>query len=1165
MKPIKTSILILFVIVIFLTIYYTISKTPSTETSDLILSDFSTSIYSADEINDVFLDSYENVVNFTADELSSIEKYKNDKLKVGIPISPSFLNIIDGKYVGINEYTVLQLEKDLGIEFTHVYDTTANLYEMLDKGEIDFISGKNDTDIIRYIANTSKLKNSDQSKTYFSTNYAIYSKHKKNNVNNVSIILNSKTGVFLPYYEYINYLETQNHDSAKFQNDYVPSNDIDTLIFDDSLEYLLLPDNVYAPKYGFNQNSISDIGYTITSSFMYNRSSVNASFISAVDKTINVFKEENINEYRNGVETLKCTKGYFYTDEEIEYLKSNPTIKTEILSNNYPFSYFDEEIGKYNGKLVVILNRISSVTGLNFAIDEKSARPTLAEILQNLYSKNSDLAVGITETFNRKFYTVFSNDIYPESAILIGYDDYPTEIKDIYEAKIGVIQNSLLDEYFTTIMPTKDIYRYDGMVPAYAALQNNEIQYVASAENDLYYLINAKKDFNLKSAYRLDLTINPKFAVSDTNENDILINIIDKTLPRVDLSTVLNNKYVLTQIDSVGAYKNFLYLKIFMVSSFILIIVGIYFSIELKKSREKERNIIELNSQLNSVFLIAEFGIWSYRLDSDYIILNDVLINLFGIDENDLIIENDEKRLTLSTFYKKYMDRDVSLTPFADIVNLLSTKQLDQFRYTYKIYYCGDKSKIKYFDFLMRLDQNTPGVIFCVAKDNTKDMLYDKYESRVSATDSLTEARNRNAIYQLDVSKYLGKTVVYLDLDDFNQINNTYGHQMGDAVLNDVVSILEAYPHISEIYRMSGDEFFIILDEFNTAIAEEMVNLIRIPVRFNNYELTITCSVGIFTLKEEYGLTVEEMVNISNYAMSLAKSKGKSSYVVVDNNMFSEYRERNRLDSLLKSAINNGEIIPFFQPYIDISTKQVVGYETLMRWKTDGKILSPFSFLSIAVKSGLIYDIDLLMFIESLKFLKHLQNLGLADQNFIASSNFTSITLLRLKPSMLVDIANEIGISPKNVTIEITEQLFVDDDAFVQVSQLKRQGFKIALDDFSVGHSSMSYLKKFNVDVLKIDKSLLDDSTSSDTNLEIFRTVVNLGKSLNAKIVSEGVETINDEKVLIDTAVNIGQGYFYSKPCDKDTFVKFIEDLNAPTNEEITNNVKFPRVINKNM
>lgn len=1151
MKRTKASILIIIIFIFFLTIYYTISRTPTTDDSKLILSDFSNSIYNASEINSVFLNSYENEVDFTNDELSAIDKYKETKLKVGIPLSPSFITEIDGEYLGINEYTVLQLEKDLDMEFIHVYDTTENLYNMLESGEIDFISGKNDTDIIRYLTSASKLEKAYQSKTYFSTNYAIYSRDKKNNVNNVSIILNSKTGVYLPYYEYKNYLSNYQNTVDKTEKLYIPSNDVDTLISDNTLEYLLLPDNVDAPKYGFYQNSISDIGYTITSSFMYNMDTVDKLFISAVDKTINTSKEENLNEYRISVETLKCSKGYFYTDEEITYLQSNPVIDTEVLPKSYPYSYFDEELNRYNGKLMIMLSRISSVTGIQFETNPDDKNITLNQILANLYNRDSDLAVGITESFNRKFYASFSDDIYPESALLIGYDDSPDEIKDIYDAKIGVIQNSFLDEYFSSIMPTKNIYRYNGMAPAYEALQKNEIDFCASAENDLYYIINSKNDFNLKSAYKLNVKIHPKFAVSNTYDNAILLSIIDKTLPRIDIEEVINSKFSLTQIDSVGAYKNFLYLKIFMVSSFILILVGIYFSIELKKSKEKERNIIELNSQLNSVFLIAEFGIWSYRINTDYIILNDAMLKLFGIEDCDITTENDEKRLTLNIFYKKYLDRDENLMPYLDIVNLLVTKQLDQFRYTYKIHYCGDRNKIKYFDFLMRIDENEDNTIFCVAKDNTKDILYDKYENIVSNTDSLTEAKNRNAVYQLDVAKYLNKTVVYLDLDDFNQINNTYGHQMGDSVLNDVVSILENYPHISEVYRMSGDEFFIILDDFNSTIANEMINLIQIPVRFNDYEITITCSVGIFTLKEEYGLTVEEMVNITNYAMSIAKTKGKSNYVVVDDKMFNEYRERNRLDALLKSAINNGEIIPYFQPYIDINTRKVVGYETLMRWKTEDSVLSPFSFLSIAVKSGLIYDIDLLMFIESVKFLKHLQNLGLADQNFIASSNFTSITLLRLKPSMLVDIVNEIGISPKNVTIEITEQLFVDDDAFVQVSQLKRQGFKIALDDFSVGHSSMSYLKKFNVDVLKIDKSLLDDSTSSETNLEIFRTVVNLGKSLNAKIVSEGVETVNDEKVLIDTAVNIGQGYFYSRPADKETIIKFVEEHNAPNDQKL--------------
>ncbi len=129
------------------------------------------------------------------------------------------------------------------------------------------------------------------------------------------------------------------------------------------------------------------------------------------------------------------------------------------------------------------------------------------------------------------------------------------------------------------------------------------------------------------------------------------------------------------------------------------------------------------------------------------------------------------------------------------------------------------------------------------------------------------------------------------------------------------------------------------------------------------------------------------------------------------------------------------------------------------------------------------------------------------------------------------------------MTIEFTVQLFSSDKAFEHIKLLKQYGFNIALDDFSVGHSSMAYLKRLSVDVLKIDKSLLDD-TNNRTNLEIFKTVVNLGRSLNAKIISEGVETKEEVEVLFDSKVKIGQGYYFARPASIDVIHKFIKERN---------------------
>ncbi len=1143
MKYSKLFILIL-ILFIFSATGCTDKNAKLDETEKFLTEDYSELILPEDKINDIVLSNYQNHFELTEEEQAAIDKFKGKTIQVAVPIEAGFLDEVNGEYLGINFYSVLQLEKDLGLNFEYTFIEAEELANSNEK--FDISSAYLHSELAELYDMPKTDTGNILSKPYYSTSYAAFSKQLLLTDMDIKAALIANSGIWLPYTESL-IIKNSSATSSRYPN-IIESNSLDEFMSLD-LPYLILPDNSIAPKYGYHKMFFRNYSYEITSSFVLSDNTFDEAFISAVNKTITTDKEKNIGEYAERLELLKCYEGFFFTDKEKEYIArhKNDTIKTIYMSSEYPLSYYDSDNDVYIGKLVALLSRASVVTGLDFEDVSSSTDLSVSDALSSLYNRDVDLAVGIEDAFNRNVYIKFSNRLTTDSYTYVGYSDSIKELNDVYNYRIGAINNSAMEQHLNSFFPTKEIEKYADADEAYLALKNNDIDYIVVPKETYYYLINNYNDFKLKNIFATTLPADKKFGAPTTEDGELLISILNKVVDRVDKYEIMNANYPLAEVDTVGSYRTVLFLRIFVGILIILVSVGAYYFYQLKIFKTKNRNIKRLNNKLNSAFKIANFGVLTTNQDSDYFVLDDIMIDLIGIDPDDIFVKKSNKCITHNNFIYKYAeyggDENVVLNFFQSI-NTIKDSHKGEFEMQLIIKRNQNPEDLLYFDTIITMEDDETNDILIVLRDATKEALYEKYETAVSTMDPTTETKNRIAAFKIDFSQFAGRTCAYINIDNFNQINNTYGHNKGDATLKSIVLSLYRFSHTADLYRMNGDEFFVVLDSFDEDIAKELIGLLRQTIKFSHYEIKITASIGFFTIDGSMTITNDEIVNICNYGMLQAKQEGKDRYVIVDEKMLEDYRQINKLDALLKVAIQEGDIIPFFQPYINVETGKVVGYETLMRWKTDDGILSPFFFLSIAIKNGYIYDIDMIMFRESARFLKQLQDEGLAGSDFVASSNFTPVTLIQVDPIELVKIVNEIGISPKNMTIEVTEQLFASDKAFEHIAILKDFGFNIALDDFSVGHSSMAYLKRLKVDVLKLDKSLLDD-TNNKTSLDIFKTVVYLGKSLNAKIISEGVETAEEVEVLKATKVSIGQGYFFAKPSNEETIHEYIKEKNS--------------------
>jgi len=411
--------------------------------------------------------------------------------------------------------------------------------------------------------------------------------------------------------------------------------------------------------------------------------------------------------------------------------------------------------------------------------------------------------------------------------------------------------------------------------------------------------------------------------------------------------------------------------------------------------------------------------------------------------------------------------------------------------------------------------------------------------------DSLTHLANKNSLskeIEKSIESNIDKfTLMILDIDHFKDINDSYGHATGDQLLKNIATNLRnKFQHNNHIvYSLSGDEFAILLKhvdkkEVIERIAYELIAFINKTIILqNNMEVKLSSSIGISTYPSN-GESFSEIYRSADAALFAAKEKGRRTFAYYDEKLTKAAKDRVEIESKLKEAISNNELILFYQPQVCLKTNKVVGAEALIRWiKKDGTIIPPFEFIPVAEETGLIHIISNFVIEEASKQIKLWLNNGIVNNDFVLAINisakqFYDDNLVRT----LKNKTNSFGVDPKNLEIELTESALVNKEAetILILNSIKELGFNIALDDFGTGYSSLSYLKMFPLDVLKIDKSFVDDISSEQHDKEVVTTIISIGHKLGFKVLAEGVETTEQLQFLTDNDCDVFQGYLKSKP-----------------------------------
>lgn len=415
---------------------------------------------------------------------------------------------------------------------------------------------------------------------------------------------------------------------------------------------------------------------------------------------------------------------------------------------------------------------------------------------------------------------------------------------------------------------------------------------------------------------------------------------------------------------------------------------------------------------------------------------------------------------------------------------------------------------------------------------------------KIAFVDPVTDGNTFNK-FLLDAAQILKNNprsnfwILKFDIDNFKYINNFYGFDFGDKILKQITQNINAQLHKNEVFaRMSSDNFVALLTDISPERLETMLTFVNAAEDINIY-----FSAGIYEIRnpqENITLMVDKAGTAAQTIKGVANKKINHYSFTFDE----QIQANEKMKRLVKQAIADKRFFPYYQPKVDIYTGKLVGAEALARmFDKDGKMVSPGEFIPISEKTGLILDVDMIIFEKVLAFLQKSLQAGL--ECVPISVNFSRIHLTDIKfIEKLTNKLHDYQVPASLIEIELTESAIFDNVGVIHTitSQLRERGFLISMDDFGSGYSSLNMLKDIQIDVLKVDKGFLDESSDSNRRNIIFASIADMAKKLNIKVVVEGVEFPENVELMKKCGCTIAQGFYFARPMPEEAFEKIYKD-----------------------
>ncbi|MCU1369756.1 MAG: hypothetical protein JWO77_950 [Ilumatobacteraceae bacterium] len=465
-------------------------------------------------------------------------------------------------------------------------------------------------------------------------------------------------------------------------------------------------------------------------------------------------------------------------------------------------------------------------------------------------------------------------------------------------------------------------------------------------------------------------------------------------------------------------------------------------------------------------------------------------------------------------------------------------------------------------------DRQIRGVLFN-ARDTTERVRLEHELTRQAFHDGLTGLANR-ALFQDRLEQGLAASarahdslaILLIDLDRFKQVNDTLGHGAGDELLRQLATRFSTVPRAADtLARLGGDEFAVLLSGTSEAaavkIADRLLAQLREPVDIGDREVVLDASIGVVAHVGGH-LAGEELVRRADVAMYAAKRSGGSRYEVFRMHMIEESSELFGLEHELRAALQNGEITVHYQPEIDLTSDEVVGAEALVRWTSPTRgAVSPEDFIPMAEETGLIHPLGELVLRHACQQAARWRDGGVSPDAFVMWVNLSGVQLSAGGVSQLVRHTLDLtGLPASCLGLEVTETAIVfkgeaGDRARVELDELHRLGVQIAIDDFGTGFSSLEQLKRFPIDVIKVDRSFIHGIENDAKSAAITANVASLAHALGLVTTAEGIETPAELELARSLGCDLAQGYYFARPAPAEDITELLRARRAAPRDAV--------------
>ncbi len=557
---------------------------------------------------------------------------------------------------------------------------------------------------------------------------------------------------------------------------------------------------------------------------------------------------------------------------------------------------------------------------------------------------------------------------------------------------------------------------------------------------------------------------------------------------------------------------------------------------DITARRQMEKLLRESEERFHSAFDLAAIGMALVAVDGCFLQVNSSLCKIFGHSEEELLKSN----LHMLTY-----DDDHNEVLESYLRQLLSD-ELPAFQIEVECHHkiVGKRVWCLLSASLVRNVADEPQYFIVQIQDITDRKYAEQQLFYIANHDTLTGLLNR-AQFHDRFAKTLASVrrretklaLMFLDLDRFKLINDTLGHRLGDLLLQGVSERLKASIRSQDILaRLGGDEFIVLLSDINfiddiARIAQKTIDILMEPFSIEDNDIVITASIGISVYPDD-GENSQILLTNADTAMYLAKERGKNNYQFYTAEMTARSLERMTIERGLRHALTNHELMLHYQPQIDPSSGRAVSVEALVRWQhPDWGLVNPDRFIGVAEETGLIVPIGIWVLRTACLQAKawHENNgpftrvaVNLSPRQFLENDLFETIE----------GVLAETGLKPSSLELEITESAVMQDPerTLHVLQQLQELGVRLSIDDFGTGYSSLTYLRRFPMHNVKIDRSFVQNIPSDEGSMTLVRAIIVLAHELKLSVTAEGVETEEQLTFLKNLQCNLLQGYFYSRP-----------------------------------